>query len=232
MDELPSFTTAIQTRDDIQLDAKVHLPTNTTHAKPAIVHLTPYADAIGKFLDEIGMKFAAHDYPFVRVSCRGCGKSDGTFELFSQDGRDGFDSIQWVAEQPWCDGSVAMFGGSYSGFTQWVTAAESPPNLVAIAPVAACGLLYDYPLTNNILMSHTAFYTNFVDRDVQPPDSRDGDTFSWRDVYYKRFVEHSAFHRWIRSQGAHPKCSRSSFAVRQTAAIGMRSFLATTCIAK
>ena len=103
------------------------------------------------------MFFAANSYVFVRVSCRGCGTSEGTFELFAHDGRDGFDAVEWVADQPWCNGQVAMWGGSYPGFTQWVTAAQSPPHLAAMAPVASVGIVRDYPMTNNIVMSHLAF---------------------------------------------------------------------------
>ena len=57
---------------------------------------------------------------------------------FFADDVDGYDTIQWIADQPWCDGSVAMFGPSYYGATQWLAAAngdpQPPPQLKAIVP--------------------------------------------------------------------------------------------------
>ena len=53
---------------------------------------------------------------------RGKGASDGAFEPFVQERADGYDSVQWVAAQPWCDGRVVMLGASYVGATQWLAA--------------------------------------------------------------------------------------------------------------
>ncbi len=57
---------------------------------------------------------------------------------FFSDDVDGYDTIEWIAKQPWCDGNVAMFGGSYCGATQWLAAANEdpgpPPHLKAIIP--------------------------------------------------------------------------------------------------
>ncbi|MEO5885627.1 MAG: CocE/NonD family hydrolase, partial [Candidatus Limnocylindrales bacterium] len=51
--------------------------------------------------------------------------------------RDGFDAVEWLAAQPWCDGNVAMWGISYGGFTAIQVAALRPPHLRAIVPVMA-----------------------------------------------------------------------------------------------
>ena len=54
-----------------------------------------------------------------------------------QEAKDGHDVVEWLARQPWCNGQVAMWGGSYAGYDQWATAKEFPPHLVTIVPTAA-----------------------------------------------------------------------------------------------
>ena len=62
---------------------------------------------------------------------------------FASEETDGFDSVEWVAAQPWCDGKVAMAGRSYGAATQWLAAAARPPHLVAIFPVVTGSDSYD-----------------------------------------------------------------------------------------
>ena len=61
--------------------------------------------------------------------------------------RDAYDITEWLATQPWCDGSVGMFGRSYMGITQYIAASMAPPHLKAIYPEMAMFDLYDtvYP---------------------------------------------------------------------------------------
>ena len=60
----------------------------------------------------------------------------------TQDGRDGYDFIEWLATQHWCNGKVGMFGNSGVAMTQWRIAAEQPPHLACIAPWEGTGDLY------------------------------------------------------------------------------------------
>jgi putative CocE/NonD family hydrolase len=71
-------------------------------------------------------------YAFVSQQTRGNGGEDGS--RFFPDDNDGYDCIQWIADQPWCNGKVAMWGGSYWGITQWRAAVAQPPALKAIVP--------------------------------------------------------------------------------------------------
>ena len=59
-----------------------------------------------------------------------------------QDGQDCHDVIEWLAEQDWCTGRVAMSGTSYLTIAQWFTAAERPPHLTAIAPCEGMSDIY------------------------------------------------------------------------------------------
>jgi len=88
--------------------------------------------------------------PFALVDVRGRGNSGGDFEPFANEARDGHDVVEWFAKQPFCDGKVAMWGGSYAGFDQWATAKELPPHLATIVPAAAAHPGLDFPFTNNV----------------------------------------------------------------------------------
>ena len=105
-------------RDGVTLGATVYRPAGDDPT-PAVFTLTPY---IADSYHDRGTYFARHGYAFVLVDCRGRGNSGGTFRPMRGEGPDGHDIVEWLAAQPWCDGSVAMWGGSYAGFDQWMTA--------------------------------------------------------------------------------------------------------------
>lgn len=75
-------------------------------------------------------------YACIIQDTRGTGDSGGDWAPFQweREALDTFDSVEWVAAQPWCDGNVAMAGASYLGIVQWLGAAARPPHLRAIAP--------------------------------------------------------------------------------------------------
>jgi uncharacterized protein len=74
-------------------------------------------------------------FTVVNADSRGCGHSDGTGMLLSrQEAEDTYDLVQWIADQPWCDGNVVMLGVSYLAISQYAVAALQPPALRAICP--------------------------------------------------------------------------------------------------
>lgn len=137
----------IPLRDGVRLNATLYLPRNHARPSPAIITLTPY---IGQTYHDRGLYFASHGYPFLTVDVRGRGNSEGTFLPFINEARDGFDAIEWLAEQPYCNGQVTMWGGSYGGYAQWAAAKEFPPHLATIAPVASPYLGVDFPGRSNL----------------------------------------------------------------------------------
>ncbi len=103
---------------------------------PAILIRTPYRkESLGAQSPVDPRRAAERGYALVVQDVRGKGASEGTFEPFVQERPDGFDSVEWVAGQPWCDGRVVMLGASYVGATQWLAASTRPPGLKAIAPL-------------------------------------------------------------------------------------------------
>lgn len=73
-------------------------------------------------------------FAVVVVDCRGTNRSDGTFRWMGTEAEDGVDVVAWIKAQPWCDGTVHGFGGSYVSATQVVTALADPDSLATMSP--------------------------------------------------------------------------------------------------
>src|SRR5579859_4214736 len=129
------FDQRAEMRDGVALSADVYLPDPASSGNmrrwPAILTRTPYQKANANMLSQ-GRWFAERGYAFVAMDVRGRGDSDGVFIPYMNEGRDGYDSIEWAAGQPWCDGAVGTIGGSYLGRVQWQAAVEQPPSLKAM----------------------------------------------------------------------------------------------------
>jgi uncharacterized protein len=137
----------IPMRDGVRLSATLYTPKRATAPAPCLLSLTPY---IAQGLHERGVYFASHGLPFLALDSRGRGNSEGVFRPFIQEAQDGYDAVEWLAQQPHCNGKVAMWGGSYVGYDQWATAKERPPHLATIVPVASVYPGLDFPMRNNI----------------------------------------------------------------------------------
>jgi uncharacterized protein len=118
-------------RDGITLYADVYRPMDEGKY-PALLMRTPY----NKATDLHGFIFAAarRGYAVAVQDVRGQGRSEGQFDPYLQEIDDGFDSIEWLAAQPYTNAKVGTFGISYRGAVQWMTAPTRPPHLVAMAP--------------------------------------------------------------------------------------------------
>ena len=130
------FNVEMTTRDGVTLRADVYRP-NAGGPVPAVVLRTPYDKAqrrvrVGGF-DPV---FAVENgYAFVLQDVRGRWASEGEYVPISKiEGPDGYDCIEWVAAQPWCDGNVGMIGVSYESLAQYMAAEQQPPHLRAIVP--------------------------------------------------------------------------------------------------
>src|SRR5438876_5383872 len=101
-------------------------------------------------LHDRGVYFAERGLTFVACDVRGRGNSQGEFVPWVNDAHDGYDTIEWVARQPYCNGKIAMYGGSYLGYVQWATATQLPPHLVTVTPTASPYIGVDVPMRSNI----------------------------------------------------------------------------------
>jgi putative CocE/NonD family hydrolase len=124
---------AVPMRDGVVLRAEVLLP-RAAGPFPTLVYRTPYGRLDGIGYDSIFVKAVRRGYAVVVQDVRGRYASAGEFRPYEQEGRDGYDTIEWAAAQPWSNGSVGTFGLSYPGAVQWLAAVESPPHLKAMVP--------------------------------------------------------------------------------------------------
>jgi putative CocE/NonD family hydrolase len=127
--------TSIPMRDGTILRANVWRP-DRSGAFPAILERTPYGKAAG--LDcLLAARFVHAGFAYIIQDIRGRYASDGTWIPFSEpetgDAADGFDTVEWLAAQPWCNGRVGTSGASYVGWTQWQLAALRPPHHAAMS---------------------------------------------------------------------------------------------------
>ena len=130
-------------RDGVQLWSTLWLPADTGRF-PVILIRTPYiTSAASTGIVPYALHFARHGYAVVAQDVRGRGNSDGTFDFLFQEGKDGYDTIEWLARQPWSNGRIGMAGLSYLGSVQWLAAREHPPHLTCIAPTAPAGRYLD-----------------------------------------------------------------------------------------
>ena len=120
--------------DGIRLSANVFLPAETGRF-PTILVRTPYNK--GEDLLPNFRSFLEHGYAMVVEDARGRYESEGAFDPFGQEPKDGNDTLNWIARQPWSDGKIGMLGGSYLGIVQWKAALLNNPHLKAIAPVVS-----------------------------------------------------------------------------------------------
>jgi putative CocE/NonD family hydrolase len=138
----------ITMRDGVRLAATTWRP-HGSDPVPVLLARTPYgkdkADFLGnpKLPDVLALVEAG--YSVVVQDVRGTGSSDGEFMPHAEDASDGAETLRWLASQPWCDGRVGTWGGSYMGIAQWQAAVDTPDALLAMAPVMASADPYRAP---------------------------------------------------------------------------------------
>lgn len=128
---------ATQMRDGVRLRSDVYLPA-TPGPHPAVLMRTPYGRQRPLVLEQ-ARRFAAGGFAYVVQDVRGRHDSDGDWVPHVNEGRDGYDTIEWLAAQPWCNGRVGTIGASYGGWVQWAAAREHPPHLLAMSATASAG---------------------------------------------------------------------------------------------
>jgi uncharacterized protein len=121
----------VSMRDGVKLHADIYRP-DTEGKFPVLLQRTPYDknNAVA-----FGLQGAARGYVVIIQDVRGRYTSDGTWYPFKNEPNDGYDSVEWAAALPYSNGKVGMFGGSYVGATQMLTAIAHPPHLAGICPI-------------------------------------------------------------------------------------------------
>ena len=189
---LPLFDAALEEEDArryvIDRDVLVRTPDGTGIAVmvvrpakaaplPALLQFTIYAN------DDVyrhdAKMMAANGYVGVAAYSRGKGRSADTIAPFERDGADAAAVIDWVAAQPWSDGQVGMFGGSYNSFAQWAALKHRPKALRAIATSASTAPGVDIPMEGGIFLNFMYPWPLYVASSRWLDDVRYDDTKRW-----------------------------------------------------
>ena len=138
----------IAMRDGVRLATDVHRPARdgkpVSGAFPVLVERTPYGknnetvrertarDPRPTRREEVAAYFARRGYVVVMQDLRGRYRSEGRFTKYLGEAQDGYDTLAWVAKQPWCNGHIGTFGLSYAAHTQTALVSQRPPGLAAM----------------------------------------------------------------------------------------------------
>jgi uncharacterized protein len=124
---------AVPMRDGVNLRADVLLPQGKGPF-PVLVYRTPYGKEFALKEYTTFQHAVERGYAVLVQDVRGRYASAGEFRPYENEGRDGYDTIEWAARQPWSNGTIGTFGLSYPGAVQWLAAVENPPHLKAMVP--------------------------------------------------------------------------------------------------
>ena len=123
----------VSMRDGVKLATDIYFPAlEGSPAKgrfPAILERSPYGKQIRLDMVKSGNYFARRGYVVAIQDVRGRFDSEGVWYAFANEAPDGYDAVEWVAQQKWCDGQVGTMGLSYSGSDQSALATMNPPHL-------------------------------------------------------------------------------------------------------
>lgn len=170
----------IKTRDGISISARLVRPKTAGKPLPTLLEYTTYLTP--GYISEA----AAHGYVGVLAYARGTGKSTGAAVPFQREGEDLRAVINWIAMQPWSDGSVGMYGSTYSGFTPWAAAKHLPPALKAIAVTSPTAPGIDMPDDGGVFRNFAYRWSLYVMNAID--DKAYDDEAAWRTIDQKWYA--------------------------------------------
>lgn len=160
-------TFMVEMRDKIKLATDVWLPRGIEGPVPVILVRTPYGKSM---YSGFYTNFIQRGYGIVIQDTRGRQDSEGEWIPMAYEMEDGDDTLNWIAEQPWCDGNIGMIGASYGGFVQWAAAASGNPHLKAMVSIVTAGSPFvDIPRKGGAFVSGTlAWAFAMVEKEFKP----------------------------------------------------------------
>lgn len=138
------FNVKVPMRDGTNLSADIYFPKGQEGPFPTILTRTPYDNMREGYLDS-AVFYPQNGYAYVAQDARGRNDSDGEFHPWVNEFNDGYDTVEWIGAQTWCDGNVGMVGGSYVGNVQWQAASMGSSYLKAIVPRVIGSNLHEAP---------------------------------------------------------------------------------------
>jgi uncharacterized protein len=179
----------IKTKAGATLSATVVRKRKNTEKLPVVLLYNIYA---GGDID-ICKTAALKDYVGIVVNTRGKRLSPDVVEPLEHDAEDAYDMMDWISKQPWSNGKIGMYGGSYLGFSQWASTKNIHPALKTIVPQVAVGPGVDYPMFNNIFENYMLRWIHFVENNKLVDGAEFGDNKKWQKVSGTWFKEGKSF---------------------------------------
>ncbi|MBN6150463.1 CocE/NonD family hydrolase [Xanthomonas sp. AmX2] len=184
--------------------------------QPTLLNFTIYADPVAN-LNE-ARRSAANGYAGVIGLSRGKGCGRGTVTPYEHDGEDAAALIDWIAAQPWSDGRVGMYGGSYEGFTQWAAAKHRPRALKAMMASVSAAPGIDVPMEGNIFYSFVYYWPFYAASGKGLDNAAMQDRARWSAIFASWYAQGGAYREldrlggppnpWFRRWLAHPGYDR------------------------
>jgi putative CocE/NonD family hydrolase len=181
----------IKTPDGATISAIVVRKKGDVEKRPTAFQFSIYADEDWEIKE--AMHAASHGYIGVVANTRGKGRSTDEIIPWEYDGADATAVIDWISKQPWSDGQVAMYGGSYLGFSQWAAAKYMHPALKTIVPYEAANLMTGLPVENNIFITPNYQWAFHVTNNKTMDHSVYADWQHWQNTYNTLFESGRAF---------------------------------------
>nr|WP_307735096.1 CocE/NonD family hydrolase [Chitinophaga nivalis] len=206
----------IRTPAGATLTALVVRPRKVIAPLPAALFYTIYANQEQHLYR--AKQAAAHGYAGVVVDARGKRLSPDEPAPYEQEVHDVPAAIDWVSRQPWCNGKVGMYGGSYSGFAQWAATRHLHPALKTIVPYVAAIPGQGVPMENNIFLTVNYQWAFYVTNNKYLDDAVNDDWQHWRQWRNTWYESGAAFrkidsidgrpNRWLQRWLQHPAYDR------------------------
>lgn len=177
---------AVTTPDGATVCATIVRQRNAPERLPTLLNFTIYADSVTT-LNE-ARRSASNGYVGVTGTSRGKGCSTAAAVPYEHDGDDAAALIDWIAAQPWSDGRVGMYGGSYEGFTQWATAKRRPKALKALMPSVTGAPGLDVPMEGGIFYGFQYYWPFYVTNNRRLDNDAMEDDARWQRMYQQWYV--------------------------------------------
>jgi hypothetical protein len=201
------FDVKVPMRDGVNLSADIYLP-EAPGPFPTVLIRTPYDNNTAPMIEK-GRRLASYGYACVIQDCRGRWDSDGVYYAFHHEGKDGYDTQEWIGQQAWCNGKIGTAGGSYVGTTQWTTAPLRSRFLTCMVPRVTpseywdsphytqgafqLGVLFTWGMRTNGRTAQSIEYYNWTELFRTLP-LIEADRAAGRDlVFWKDWVKHSTY---------------------------------------
>ncbi|RKR04700.1 hypothetical protein C8C82_4365 [Flavobacterium sp. 81] len=170
---------------------------NITEPQPVVMQYNIYA---GREIADC-KEIANMGYVGFVANTRGKRLSNDPIEPYEHDGDDAYYILDWISKQPWCNGKIGIYGGSYLGFSQWSAVKKVHPALKTIVPLVSVGAGIDFPMQNGIFMSYALRWIHFVANNKLTDLNDFQNNKKWDDVFTQYYKNGSSFRSLDKIEG-------------------------------